>query len=209
MPTVKWKLKGKWLKNCNCDPGCPCDFWARPTHTKCEGVFAMQVDEGHYGKTSMKGVKFAAQYHWPGPLHEGNGTVLTILDERSSPAQREAVLQILSGKAGNPWFEVVASLVTTVLDPRVARIEFKQDLRKRKARVVVPGLLETTTEPIKNLATGGVHVIDIALPGGMEYKKAAICQATVNRGSGPIAYDWPGSHSSLAQVEHTEAGLRP
>ena len=26
MATAKWRFKGKWLKNC--DPGCPCDFWA-------------------------------------------------------------------------------------------------------------------------------------------------------------------------------------
>src|SRR5205823_10294606 len=86
---------------------------------------------------------FLAQYHWPGPLHEGNGTVLPILDERSSPPQREAVLQILSGKAGNAWFEVVASLVSRVLEPKVAKIEFKVDVKKRRAQVVVPGLLET------------------------------------------------------------------
>jgi len=208
MPQLKWRLKGKWIKNCNCDPGCPCDFWARPTHGACEGMFAMQVDEGDFGGTSMRGVKFAAQYHWPGPLHEGNGTVQPILDERSSSAQREAVLQILSGRAGNPWFEVVASLVSTVLEPKIGRIEFRHDLRKRRARVVVPGLLETTTEPIRNLATGAAHVIDVALPQGVEYKTAAVCQATVNRGTGPIAYDWPGSHSSLAHVEHTRDGLK-
>ncbi|MBI3626235.1 MAG: DUF1326 domain-containing protein [Candidatus Rokubacteria bacterium] len=207
MATIKWRLKGKYLKNCNCDPGCPCEFWARPTHGGCEGMLGMQVEEGYYGKTSMKGIKFAVQYRWPGPLHEGNGTVLPILDERSSPAQREAVLQILSGKAGNAWFEVVASLVTKVLEPKIGRIEFKHDLKRRKARVVVPGLLETSSEPIKDLVTGGAHVVDVLLPKGMEYKKGVVCQATVNRSTSPIAYDWPASHSSLAHVEHTHAGL--
>ena len=208
MAMIKRRLKGKWLKNCNCAPGCPCDFWAPPTHHKCEGMLGMQVDDGFYGKTSMRGVTFLAQYHWPGPLHEGNGTVLPILDERSSPAQREAVLQILSGKAGNAWFEVVASLVSRVLPPKVATIDFKVDVKRRRAQVVVPGLLETKAEPIKNLATGGAYVIDVSLPQGMEYKIAAVCQATVNRGFGPIQYDWPGSHSSLAHVEHTQAGLK-
>lgn len=208
MAKVTWRLKGKWIKNCNCDPGCPCDFWARPTHGGCEGLFAMQVDEGNFGKTSMKGVKFCVQLRFPGPLHEGNGTVLPIVDERASAAQRDAVLQILSGKAGNPWFEVVASLVGTMLEPRFAPIEFRHDLRRRRARIVIPGILETTTEPIKNLATGGAHVADVALPHGMEYKTAAVCQATVNRGRGAISYDWPGSHSSLAHVEQTHAGLK-
>src|SRR2546426_10235310 len=89
MAMIKWRPKGTWLKNCSCNPGCPCDFWAPPTHHKCEGMLGMHVDEGFYGKTSMKGVTFLAQYHWPGTLHEGNGTVLSILDERSSPPQRE------------------------------------------------------------------------------------------------------------------------
>jgi hypothetical protein len=171
-------------------------------------MFGMLVDEGFFGETSMKGVKFAAQYHWPGPLHEGNGTVQPILDERSSPPQREAVLQIMRGQVGNPWFEVVSSLVSRALDPIVAPIEFKIDVKRRRARVVVPGVLETTVEPIKNLATGGSHMIDVRLPNGMEYKTAAICQAVVNRGTGPIQYDCPGGHSSLAAVEQTHAGLK-
>ena len=95
-----------------------------------------------------------------------------------------------------------------MLEPKVAKIEFKVDVKKRRAQVVVPGLLETRVEPIKNLATGGAHVIDIALPQGMEYKTAAVCAATVNRGFGPIQYDWPASHSSLAVVEQTHTGLK-
>src|SRR2546426_10747150 len=56
-----------------------------------------------YGKTSMKAATSPAQYHWPGPPHEGNGTAPPTLDDPSPPPQREAVLQILSGKAGNAW----------------------------------------------------------------------------------------------------------
>jgi hypothetical protein len=33
-----WRLEGPYMKNCNCDPGCPCDFNADPTHHACEGV---------------------------------------------------------------------------------------------------------------------------------------------------------------------------
>jgi hypothetical protein len=25
-----WHIDGEWFKNCNCDPGCPCDFNQRP-----------------------------------------------------------------------------------------------------------------------------------------------------------------------------------
>lgn len=208
MAIVKWLMKGKYLKACNCDPGCPCEFWANPTHHKCEGMLGMHVDEGHYGATSLKGLNWVMQFAWPGPLHEGNGTVLPILDERASAAQRQALLTILSGTAGEGWFKVVASLTSRVLEPKLGRIEFRFDLKKRTARVVVPGLLETSVEPIKDLASGGVHVVETLLPNGMEYKKGSVCQAPVNRGDGPIRFDIRGGHTTLAHVEHTHTGLK-
>lgn len=205
---VAWRLKGKWLKNCNCAPGCPCDFWATPTHHKCEGMIAMEVDEGHFGDIKMDGVKFAVTYHWPGPLHKGNGTVQSFVDEKTSPEQRDAILKILSGQAGNAWFEVVMSVVSKVLKPKFVPIEFRFDLAKRHATVVIPGILETITEPMKNLATGGEHQIRVQLPNGMEYKIAEIATAVMNKGIGEIKYDCPSGHSSLAYVEQTHEGLK-
>ncbi len=207
MAPVSWRMKGKYLKNCNCDYGCPCDFWSKPTHTKCEGMMAMLVEEGHFGETPLKDVKFAATYHWPGPLHEGNGTLQPVLDERTTPAQREAILTIMSGQAGGPWFELLASIVTTVLDPVFAPIEIEHDLGARRARVVIPGVLETITEPIQNEATGQAHRIQVHLPNGMEYRNAEVGRALVNKATGSMKYDWPDSHSSLAHVEHSPGGL--
>ncbi len=44
MPEIKWRLKGKWLKNCSCDYGCPCDFNSKPTHTVCEGMVGQDIE---------------------------------------------------------------------------------------------------------------------------------------------------------------------
>ncbi len=195
------------MKNCNCDTGCPCDFWAKPTHTTCEGMLGMSVDEGNFGDVSLKGVKFAVTYAWPGPLHEGNGTVQPFLDDKTSKAQQDAVLQILSGKAGNAWFEVVMSLVKTVLEPKVVPIQLDIDVKNVKAKVSIANVLETVTEPIKNIATGDAHRIQVRIPNGMEYKSAETGTAVVNKGTGQIKYNWPNGHSSLAFVEHTQDGL--
>lgn len=204
---VKWRMKGKWLKNCSCAMGCPCDFWARPTQTKCEGMIGMAIDEGNYGKTSLKGVKFAATYHWPGPLHEGNGTLQAFIDKNTTQEQRDALLTILSGKAGNIWFEVVSSLVSNLLEPKFVPIKFEHDMEKRRARVSIPGEFETVTEPIKNIKTGDEHRIRVQLPFGMEYRTAETAMAIVNKSTGRIKYNWPNSHSSLAYIEQTQAGL--
>ena len=43
---MDWLLEGEWFKNCNCDPGCPCDFNQAPTHPNCEGMVAMRITSG-------------------------------------------------------------------------------------------------------------------------------------------------------------------
>lgn len=204
---IQWRMKGKYMKNCNCDPGCPCDYWAEPTHHKCEGMLAMEIEEGNFGDVSLDGVKFAATYHWPGPLHEGNGTLQPILEDKTTDEQREALLTIISGQAGNPWFEVLASVVSTVLDPQFSPINFEFDLGNRKANVEIPGILQTVSEPIINEATGDKLRVRIDMPHAMEYKFAETATAVVNLGTGDIKYDWPNSHSTLAYVEHTQDGL--
>lgn len=204
---LKWRMKGKWIKNCSCNPGCPCDFWAEPTHHKCEGMLGMIVEEGFFNDISLNGVKFVVTYKWPGPLHEGNGTVQPFFDEEMTSAQCDAIGQILLGKAGNMWFEVVASLITKVLEPKIVPISFEHDMKNVRARIVIPGILETVTEPIKNIKTGDTHKVQVHLPNGMEYKFAEIGMAVINKGTGDIKYNWPSGHSSLAHVEQSQDGL--
>ena len=205
---VKWRMKGRWLKNCNCDSGCPCDFWANPTRHKCEGMVGMIVDEGNFGDVGLNGAKFVVTLKFPGPLHEGNGTVQPFFDDKMTKEQMDGIGQILMGKAGNVWFEVVASLVSSVLEPKVAPIHFEHDIKNVTAKVVIPGYFETVTEPIKNLATGNVFRALVQLPTGMEYRIAETGVAKVLKGTGDIKYDWQNCHSSLALVEHTQDGLK-
>jgi hypothetical protein len=40
---VDWRLKGEWIKNCNCAFGCPCDFNARPTKVTSVNVVEIAV----------------------------------------------------------------------------------------------------------------------------------------------------------------------
>lgn len=202
-----WRMRGKYLKNCSCDPGCPCDFWADPTHHHCKGTIAMEIDEGHFNDVKLDGLKFAVTFHWPGPLHEGNGTIQPIIDESASEEQRNSLLQILSGQVGGPWFEVVASITSTVLEPQFAPIDCQFDIEEKTAHVSVPGILETSTEPIQNLSTNSDLDIKVQMPKGMEYRLAEIAKAVVNIGTGDIKYDCPDSHSSLAYVDHTPGGL--
>jgi len=209
MADIKWRLKGKWLKNCSCDYGCPCDFNSTPTNTVCEGMVAQEIEEGHFGDVDLSGLRWAGIYRWPGPLHEGNGTLLPVVDERADAKQREALLTIMSGQEQEPnaVFAVFGSVISIVLEPQFLPIDFEFNLKDRTARCSIPGLLRTVTEPIKNPVTGAPHRILIKMPEGFEYEECETGAATVLKGEGELSFDWPDAHSSLAYVDHTSEGL--
>src|SRR5919201_6319890 len=96
----KWHLKGSIIGACNCDWGCPCNFDAYPTKGYCDGFYTLVVNEGRYGDLPLDGVAFITGGHAPGAIHEGNGTSILILDEKSSPEQRAALERLWRGGGG-------------------------------------------------------------------------------------------------------------
>lgn len=203
-----WSLKGKWIKNCNCAYGCPCDFNAPPTHVECIGMAGMEIDEGHYGEVRLDGLRFAVTYHWPGPLHEGGGTMQAVIDERATDEQRDALLTIMSGRASEEgtMFHIYSLIVDKHLSPQFKPIDFSFDLDKRTARMAVDGMFDTTTEPIKNPVTGADHRIQVVMPEGFEHKGAEVASAAT-KSTGDIRFDIDSGHSTLAYVTHTPAGI--
>ena len=208
MPGISWRIKGKHVNNCNCAYGCPCDFNAPPTHGPCEGMAGMHIDEGSFGDVTLDGLRWVSTYHWPGALHEGNGTIQAVVDERASDEQRGALLTILSGRdqVEGSFFQIISTIAPNVLKPLFLPIDFEFDLDGRTARIAVPGVLETTSEPIRNPVTGAPHRIRVNLPEGFEYQEAEIASATL-KGTGEIKFDHTSRHSSLAAVTFTESGL--
>jgi len=194
-----WKMKGVYFKSCNCAPGCPCDFMSPPTQGPCEGFIGMRVDEGSFDGVSLAGSRWCVAFHWPGPLHEGNGTVKPYLDPSMSEAQMNSIGQILSGQAGGSWFEVLASIVTEVKDPAVAAIDFQ--VEGRRGTITVGDAMANSFAPIKNPITGEEETVRVAIPGGMEYSRgdglAEILVSETLRSTDEIAFDHGGVHTSL------------
>jgi hypothetical protein len=208
MQSTDWRLSGDWIKNCNCAFGCPCDFNARPTHGNCRGLAGMRIERGHFGSTQLDGLSFFVVVDFPGPLHEGNGTLQAIIDERSTADQRSALFQILSGKqsAEGTLFHIFSLIVSKMLDPIFAPIDVEFDMDGRKARVSIPGVLETENEPTRNPVTGAPHRIQIMMPEGFEHRSAEVCSARI-ASTGGIKFEVPQGHGSLATVVQTPQGL--
>jgi hypothetical protein len=87
-------------------------------------------------------------------------------------------------------------------------IEFEFDKKARKARVVIPGALETISAPLRLPNTGQEHRVTLQMPEGREYTEMEVAQAMVLKGTAAIKFDHKKTHSSMAEVEHTNAGLK-
>jgi hypothetical protein len=198
MAYVDWMIRGPKIGACSCSYGCPCEFNARPTRSPCEGMEAHLIEAGHFRDVRLDGLVVGARYRWPGPVHEGHGVVQGFIDERATPAQREALFTILGGKEQEPTtvFNIYGSTIEKELDPVFAKLEFACDLKARTGRFRVPGTVELTIEPIKNPVTGQNHFAQIVLPTGFEFRSAEMASADF-KSTGP---DLGMAHSKVYGV---------
>lgn len=205
---ASWAIEGEWFKNCNCDPGCPCDFNQAPTHGQCEGMGAMNIQTGHYGDVSLDGLKFAVAVWWPGRIDEGDGHILPIVDESASDEQRQALLTIMSGQAGGTLFEIFSAVCPHVQEPIFAPIEFEFDIESRTGRVSVGDVIETSVETLRGIDPPDPYQILVRIPNGFEYTgpnheaETAMAKALSVHAGGKLEFEHTDSHSSMAVVRH-------
>jgi len=160
----------------------------------------MKVDKGHFDVVSLDNVKWAVAYHWPGPLHEGNGTVKPYFDTSTQPEQLNALAQILTGQAGGGWFEMLSTIVTEVKQPAIVDIDFEFSSKNG----TIGDAIENRFAAIKNPVTGDKASIQVRIPGGLEYSdqgEAEIVCSEVMRSSDEIVFDYSGCHTSLVEQQ--------
>jgi hypothetical protein len=205
----RWMIRGLEYANCNCNPGCPCQFNSPTTHGRCEAVGAGVVEEGYFNETRLDGLRFVLLLQWPGEIAEGNGRQQAIIDVRADAAQREALRKIVYGESTKPGataFFVYNSTMSEVLPPVFAPIEFEMQLDARRARLRVPGLVESDGSPIVDPHSGNEHRAGIRLPNGFEYVFAEVGKgSTRTRGAIELAFD--GSHAQWHTMHLTQDGV--
>lgn len=205
---ANWRLEGEWLKNCSCSYGCPCDFNARPTQGWCKGFLGMRITRGQYDGVKLDGLAFFVMVHFPGALHEGNGQAQPVIDERATKEQRDALFAIMSGQnsAEGTLFHIFSLIVTKMHEPVFAPIRLEFDKEARRARLSIPGWVESDVEPIKNPVTGADHRIKVVMPEGFEHIEGEIASSNIVS-TGAIKFEAKGVHSTLANVVQTPAGI--
>jgi len=206
---IEWFLKGKEFGNCNCSYGCPCQFNALPTHGNCMAMCAYRFDEGRFGDVDLGGLCAAATWKWPGAVHQGNGTMQLIIDQRADAKQRDALVTVMSGKetkdAATMWW-VYSAMCPTKLEPLFKPIEFEVDVDARRAHLLVPGIIETVGEPIRNPVTGIEHRARIDLPNGFEYRLGEVASGTT-KATGGVKLDFAKTFGLCANNHLSHAGV--
>jgi hypothetical protein len=207
--STTWQMKARELVNCNCAYGCPCQFNALPTHGNCRAVIGYQIDEGHYGDVRLDGLRAAMIASWPGPIHEGNGTMQVIVDERADPRQREALRKIIHGEdteeMATMWW-VYSAMSPKKLQTLYKPIDFEVDIERRTGRMSIPGIADMSGEPIRNPVTGAEHRARIDLPHGFEYTTAEMGSASSSV-KGPMAMELKSSYGQFAELRLSGSGV--
>jgi hypothetical protein len=206
---TSWEIEGRELVNCTCEYGCNCQFNALPDKGHCHAVAGIQIDRGHHGSTKLDGLRLAAIFKWPGPIHLGNGEAIAFVDESASEQQREALLRIMTGQDTDPFatmFAVYASTVTKMNPPVFAKIDFQVDVDARRGRIFVKDYIETKGEPIRNKVTGAEARAQIVLPEGFEYTVAEIGSATSTT-QGPVRVTTKDTYGQFARLHLNNHGV--
>jgi hypothetical protein len=209
MADVKWNIRALEFTNCNCSYGCPCQFSALPTHGNCRAVQAFRIETGRHGETPLDGLNVVNIFSWPGPIHHGHGHAAFIIDRRANDAQRNGLLRILSGRDTEPGatiFSVFATTYEKVHAPAFADIEFDIDIEKRRARLQVPGYVDSRGEPILNPVTKAESRVRIDNPKGFEFRLAEVARGW-SRTSGPIALDLADSYGHFCHLNLSQSGV--
>jgi hypothetical protein len=127
---VSWRIAGRYLESCNCDAICPCRTIAgvpggRSTHGICFGVLSWALDDGHADGVPLAGLAAALVYEYDDDETGSPWRFVLHVDDRGDERQRNALADILLGRAGGervlrlPWVRKPSNL----LEVRASRVE--------------------------------------------------------------------------------------
>jgi len=210
MAYVDWMIRTKQLGTCSCDYGCPCEFNAPPTRLPCEGVMAMEITEGYFGDVRLDGLRIAGVYHWPGAMHEGDGTWWSVIDKAATEEQVDALFKIFGGEEqdATTGFAIYGSTIEHEPDPLFADIEFEWDIVGATGRFKVEGVLEADIVPIKNPVTGEDHFITIRPRAGFEFREAEMASSDY-WSRGELEQDHKNRFATVTYASYGPNGIIP
>jgi hypothetical protein len=197
-----WHIKADYVESCNCDYGCPCNFTGFPTYGFCRALVFFHIREGNYDNNiDLNGLEVIYAVSWPKAIHEGNGTMQLFITNSSNESQRQAIVNIFTGKAkGDGPFAIFAGTLKYVLDPQFVDINAKVD--GKKSSFSVSGIIDVQVESFINPVTGEEQDTKVQLPKGFIFKLADAARTRVMKILTPsLNFDDSGKNAFYSVVE--------
>jgi hypothetical protein len=175
-----YKVEGRLLEVCNCNVLCPCWVGEDPDNGYCDGLLGWHVDKGNIEGVDVSGRTIVILGHIPGNILKGNWSVRIYIDQGATEKQKEALLNVWSGKLGGPIADM-AKLVGEIVSVEKVPITF--DIKGASGTIKVGDSIGAELTPFKG-ATGkesALHdSIFTTIPGSPAYVgKASYYRAKV------------------------------
>jgi hypothetical protein len=132
-----------------------------------------------------------------------------VVDERASVEQRTAAEAVAHGKASEPGklsWSIYSAMTSTFLPTLSKPMDIHIDCNSRIASVRIPGVVETTVGPLRNIVTGDPHRASLHLPDGFEFSAAEIAMGRT-KATGGIPLDLTDTHAHLARFHWGPRGV--
>jgi hypothetical protein len=197
-----WYMKADYVETCNCDFGCPCNFNGFPTYGYCRELTLYHIKQGNYGdNVKLDGLEVIYAASWPKAIHEGNGTLQLFITKNANEKQRQAIVEIFTGKAkGEGPFAIFGGTLKYILDPQY--VDIISNIDGRKSSFSVPGIIDVQVENFVNPVTGEEQDTKIQLPKGFIFKLADAAKTKVMRILTPnLNFDDSGKNAYYCVVE--------
>ena len=104
---MAYTLEGRLLEVCNCKVLCPCWIGEDPDFGTCNTIVAWHFDNGTIEGVDVSGTTISLVAHIPGNILEGNWRAVVYVSDNASPEQKEALLNVYTGKLGGPVGDLV------------------------------------------------------------------------------------------------------
>jgi len=178
---MAYHLEGRLLEVCDCRVLCPCWIGEDPDNGTCDSVLAYRFDKGTIDGVDVAGCTIALVSHIPGNVLNGNFRIAVYLDEGTSDAQQEAILNVYTGKLGGPGAEL-ANMVGVVVSVERATITF--DVHEGRGTLPISNVSHAELEPYKG-PDGSTTVLSNTIFSTVPGAPVFVGKATIYRSKHP------------------------
>lgn len=164
-----YALEGRLLEACTCNVLCPCWVGEDPDGGTCDGLLSWHIDRGKVNEVDISGLTFTILTHIPGNILQGNWRVVLYVDDKATPAQQQALLDVWGGKLGGPVADL-AQLVGEVVAVERAATSF--EVEGGKGTLKIGQAIEAELAPFQGATGQSTAIHDTAfttIPGSPAY----------------------------------------